>query len=415
MVLSSCALLALIFIFGGGWEEVQAKEQISEQTSQLRDLQALVAENEALSSLIKMSWSVQIDPGLTESQSDSMVEKSGHRGGPPYTHYLGIWAQDDIRQHVTTDFFSGPDKWERGGIKVVDGEVYIEADKPDFMSGGINYIDNFKTLDAPIMFLGLRPFNHKNRLSELLVPEYASINEKRETIDGHETYVVDVKKPGRPNSSARIWVDCERGAPLRVEFYKKSEGSDKGVLMCEINSVKLHRLPNGGWFPVAGNRVLHWRSSGPHPRTEHIAADVNSITIRREDIPDSLFTFEFPEGARVYNAITGTTTEGGWTSSLKLESTIDDSIRALNEEDSDLQAPTSEQLKAIVKSPQPPDSPPPNEPTRSAEPKTGQTYPTDKRGLSNLVWILLSAFMAALALTIIVLLFRRPQKKAEKR
>lgn len=410
IIVSSCTLLALICIFAGGRDEVQAEEKTSVQTSQLKALRALVAENEALFSLIKMRWTVRIDPGLTESELESMRdEMSGRRSGPPYTHYVGTWAQDDIRQHLDTDFFSGPNRWERGDIRVVDGEVTIEGYKPDFMIGAINHIEKFKAINVPIMLLGLKPFNSQHKLSELILPEYASIHEKREVIDGRETYVVDIQKPSRPGRVARIWIDCERGAALRLEYYSKDPVSAESVLTSEINSVKLYQLANGGWFPVAGNRALNRRSPVPRVLTEYIRVDVNSVTIRREDIPDSLFTIEFPEGARIYNAITGTTTEGGWSSSYKVDKTIDRSVEALIEEDSELQELISDQLldEPVVKSPQEAEESPPNEPTQATEESTRKIYPIQKPGLSNLVWILLSSFVAAIAVTVIVLIFRR--------
>jgi len=156
-------------------------------------------------------------------------------------------------------------------------------------------------------------------------------------------------------------------------------------------------------------------------RTEHITVDVNSITIRREDIPDSLFTIEFPEGARVYNSIIGVATEGRWTSSLKQELIINDSLEELAKEDSEQQAHTSEQLKEeslTQSSLRVSDKPPPNEPTQPVEPNTGpilSTYPVGKQGLSNLVWILISACVAGFALTVIVLIFRSPSGDAKGR
>jgi hypothetical protein len=36
-----------------------------------------------------------------------------------------------------------------------------------------------------------------------------------------------------------------------------------------------------------------------------MSVDPNSITIRREDIPDSLFDISFPSGAKIYNAVKG--------------------------------------------------------------------------------------------------------------
>jgi len=415
-------LLTLIRVIHGGWEEAQAKEQILSYTSQLQDLRELVARNEVLSSLIRMDWAVRIDQNIQESQLRQILSnRAGPRLGERlYTHYTGTWARDGIKQYCNNDFFSGLDKWERGDIKVVDGEVMLEASKLDLMSGAINYIDKFGQLEVPLNLLGIRPFSSQHKLSEVLVSEYASIHGETEFVDGRETYIVDVQQPNLSTHFMRIWIDCERGMPLKLEHYNKSLTSNEIRLISEIKSIKLHHLPNGGWFPVEGTRVLHRRRPMSYMVFEYITVDVNSITIKREDIPDSLFTLEFPEGARVYNAITGLATEGGQVRNTKLESIIDESIEALDLDASPEIMSSSEQTKQEEKnSQQVPDKPPVpvNEPTLSENEKTtgalADVNPAALKGHS-IVWILLPAFLAAFALTIIILMFRSPSRNIAK-
>jgi len=130
-------------------------------------------------------------------------------------------------------------------------------------------------------------------------------------IEGRETYVVDLQRKtksfavtrlGEPiygTYSARIWVDCERAVPLRIEQYDKYPDSAEARLTCRIDSIELHQLPNSGWFPVKGTRTLYFGNGSVI--SEHVAVDVTSITIQRKGIPESLFKLEFPEGTRVYN------------------------------------------------------------------------------------------------------------------
>jgi hypothetical protein len=59
-------------------------------------------------------------------------------------------------------------------------------------------------------------------------------------------------------------------------------------------------------FPVAGKRRLDFENFNI---TSTIKIDPATITTNREDIPDSLFTINFPDEAMVTNAITGVVTK----------------------------------------------------------------------------------------------------------
>ena len=216
-----------------------------------------------------------------------------------------------------------------------------------------------------------------------------------------------IKRPGK-TSFTRVWIDRERSMPLRLEIYDRHPSSPKARMLSEVKSIELYQLPNGGWFQVRGTRILHHRSPKPHLSFNHTTVDVNSITIKREDIPDSLFTIEFPEGAEVYNAITGVTTKGGKVADPRLEDVIDESIKNLN--DSNIEpkdSPPSEQA---------PNEPPPNEPVSSTEESRdtlADVMPTvGKR--SYMAWILMPAFLSSFAAIGIIFILRNLSRKNSK-
>lgn len=413
-LVASCASLAWICILLATSQKGLAAQQASGQTLSLQSIQELVARNENLASLIKMDYTVRFNQSIPPSEiQPPSLEKYKRRMGRPYSHYSGVWAQDGVRQHSDNNYFYAPDEPARADIFVIDGEVMKWGKKPDLMQGGINYMSKFRWPVVGPTHLGLRPFDGKHLLSDILVPEYAFVHDKTEIVDGRETHVVDVKSP-TPVKKGRvfgqIWIDCERGTSLRLEYYHAT--SAQPTLMTEIKSIKLHQLPNGGWIPVEGTRVSHRLIPKPYARFSHIAVDVNSITIRREDIPDSLFTLSFPEGARVYNAITGITTEGGRVWDPRLDAIIEESTEKFDFDVAPEAASQRKQKSTIKDSQQTTSRASPNEPIESTEPNTAallNTHPTSQRGFC-LVWILLPAFLAAVALTTIVLIFRSRSK-----
>src|SRR5204863_6318549 len=79
-------------------------------------------------------------------------------------------------------------------------------------------------MGADFVRLGARPFEGDNLLSELLEPQYASAATKAEVIEGRACHVVDVRRPLAPVYFARIWIDQQRGIPVRIEYYKDPSG-----------------------------------------------------------------------------------------------------------------------------------------------------------------------------------------------
>ncbi len=275
----------------------------------LADIRQLVEKNESLMSLIKLKYVVRFTHSNPEEQQrklESHVYGNARRKPPravPVTHRSGVWAQDNVRQYHRENLWYA-DGWKdpRNSLRVVDGEVYKYGVMPDLMQGTIDRIEEFPyRMIAPLRF-GLRVLTGQYALREIFAFENASVCGE-EIIDGRGTYVVDAAFPGGLYY-IRAWIDKEAGVPLRVEYYNKHFSSVDRKLLGEIKDIQLHRLPNGGWFPVKGIRSVVFSDE---TISEQLEVDVNSITIKRADIPNSLFTLEFPDGARVYNAILGLT------------------------------------------------------------------------------------------------------------
>ena len=168
----------------------------------------------------------------------------------------------------------------------------------------------------------------------------------------------------------------------------------------EVIGIKLHQLPNGGWFPIEGTLVSYRQEPRPHQRLSHIVVDVNSITILRDDIPDSLFDIHFPEGAKVYNDILGITVEQGKGESLDVERIVDDSIEKMGDSTTESQpAQDSNQTSTTI-------LPTTDESTQSITRELSKkpiVEPIGKRGFS-FVLILVPIAVTAFALTLIILI-----------
>ena len=273
----------------------------------LTTIRQLVEKNEGLVSLIKLEYVVRFkhsNPEEHQRKLELLVSGNARRKprrAVPVMHRSGMWAQDGVRQHSTQNIWYADGEKSPGAVRVVDGEVYKYGVMPDLMQGTIDKIEEFPhRVIGPLRF-GLRVLTGQYALREIFAFENASVCGE-EVIDGRETYVVDATFP-RGRYYIRAWIDQKAGVPLRVEYYNKHFSSVDRKLLGEIKDIKLHRLPNGGWFPIKGTRSVYFSDE---TISEHLEVDVNSVTIEHEGIPDSLFTLEFPEGARIYNAITGT-------------------------------------------------------------------------------------------------------------
>jgi hypothetical protein len=97
-------------------------------------------------------------------------------------------------------------------------------------------------------------------LSELLVTNYASIEPETELVQDRSCHIVNVQRPLKPVYFARIWIDKERGVPLRLEYYNQP-GHLRSDRIGTVDSIKLHQLPGAGWIPTAGQRKLFFKDS----------------------------------------------------------------------------------------------------------------------------------------------------------
>ncbi|MHC4700969.1 MAG: hypothetical protein ACYTFQ_10370 [Planctomycetota bacterium] len=259
--------------------------------------------------MIKMSYRIEFEYTIPRSELkiDTYIPGHGRKiTGGTFSHHVGTWAQDDVKQHSSVGYYFGPGDLSDSIVYVVNGEVMKWATKPDLMRGGISNMERFKWSRVGTSHLGLRPLG-LYRLSKLLAPENAILHKERELIADREAYIIDAKRPFQETSYyARIWIDSERYMPLKIQHYGPIDPSSANAKPhSEVVGIKLHQLPNGGWFPVEGTRVSYRQKPRPYQRLSHIVVDVNSIRIEREDIPESLFEVDFPEGARIYNAILG--------------------------------------------------------------------------------------------------------------
>ena len=386
----------------------------------LSKIRELASKNEVLTSLIKMDYVLRFSSNQPERQKEirEAAAKSFRRakGSTPLTHAQGTWAQDGIREYLNKEAWHEDGEKDMGSVTVIDGEVWKTASKPDYMQGSIDSIDNFEWRTIGPLRFGQRLLTANYSLREVLECSSASIH-GQEVINNRSTYIVDTQFPNSSKYYARIWIDQEAGLPLQVEIYDRHPSTVNRKLVAEIRDIQLHRLPNGGWVPIKGTDAVYF-SDGEivHTRLE---VEVSSITIKREDIPDSLFTIEFPDGAKVYNAFTDTLMQGGKIIDHKLETIVDRNIQDLFETNTETTESISEQSKQKTPSN---DSQQvmvegsPNNPIQSTERNTDillDTYPTNKDGFS-LFWFFFCIFLTAFALTALVLVFCRSYKNNPK-
>lgn len=292
-------LLLAIATTGYSAESVKLPEYVALET-----VRELVARNEALINPIKMNYTVK------KSRKGERPEYIGGatRLGRRYSHSNCIWAQDGEKHYARVDYFYGPNEPAGSTAYVFDAQTTTRGKLPELMQGTISALDTHDWYNVMVAKLGFRPFEGQYRLSEILVPEYASLHDEIEMLNGRETYVVDARRPIPYTYFARIWIDKQRGMPLRIWYYGKHPtwGEEKSI--SQINDIELHQLSNGAWIPVKGVRSINFSD---YISYEHISVDINSIKTQREDIPEFLFEMNFPDGARIYNAITGLTTIKG--------------------------------------------------------------------------------------------------------
>lgn len=276
----------------------------------LEMIRELVARNEALINPIKLNYTVKIK--RTGERKMRPFNKRGPRGGRPYSHSNVVWAQSGKKQYIKVETFYDSNELANGRVKIFDDRIKTEGKLPDLMEGSISPIGKHDWYHVLTAKLRIRPFEGKYSLSEILVSEHTTVLKDLEIVDNRQAYVVDAQRPDLYPYFVRIWIDKERGIPLRACSYNQYPNLDPEGFISEISGIKLYQLPNGGWIPIEGVRALYFRGNDPPRATfEYLSADVNSITIKREDITESLFRIKFPNRARIYNVISGLTSVVG--------------------------------------------------------------------------------------------------------
>lgn len=268
----------------------------------LYNIRKIVQNNEKCLNLIKLNYVIKYENN--ELKDDIQFESRKSRVSEPYSHCTGVWAQDGNRLHSSRDYFVDSNTLDRSEITVVDGELMKWAKRPEFMQGAINKVENLDWQNRFPNRLGIRPFEGELLLSELLVPEYAIILEKETIFNNQSTSLIEVKRHTELVYYARVWIDKERGIPLRYVYFMKLDSNKEDVL-AELLITKTYSLSNGGVLPVETKRTRYSEDEEKHTLS---TVDVNSISFKREDIPESLFEINFPVGAKIFNAITGITT-----------------------------------------------------------------------------------------------------------
>jgi hypothetical protein len=261
--------------------------------AELSKIRQSVAKNEALVSLLRLEYSTKLQRPSGGSEGTPYRQLSR-----PYSHYRCDWAQNEAerRYYLRTDHFYSADELANSDVVVIAGERVNTGGKVSGKEWTFRRVPKLQwsILDLDFLRLGPRPFESDHLLSELLVPEYASVRSTMEQIDERAAYVVDVRRPLEPVYFASIWIDRERGVALRLEYYDEAPraGSRK---ISSANSIKLYQVPNGGWIPIAGRRTFHFKGG---EAISDIKVDTNSISIQAEDIPDTLFDTEAPQTSR---------------------------------------------------------------------------------------------------------------------
>jgi hypothetical protein len=280
----------------------------SPAVASLSVLREAVLANEARASLIRMEYKYFSDSDADAGTGPSRDAGSAKRlVGGRGNHAWCLYAQDGERVHSTYSLYAG-EKLLSGWERVINGEVTKTGTLPDLMHGWIDYIEKFDWMAVPSLKIGFHPFQDKYRLSELLVPTYASMQQANATIDGRDCAVVRIRRPSKATYYSLLWIDLHRGMPLRIEHYAPSTNAEGYRRTSIVDSIKLHKLPNDGWIPVEGTSRGQTRSGST--RTARVVVDVNSISIDRKDIPESLFDIKFPPGAKVENGIIGAVLPG---------------------------------------------------------------------------------------------------------
>jgi hypothetical protein len=270
----------------------------------LQDVIDRVRSNEEKLTLVKMnsvtSW--RREGRLPDVYySDPRVSRTDFKE----THQESEWAQDGIRQRfVRRNFRDGRLRFSE--ISVIDGEVTKSGDWPELKRGVIKpVVASTRWVTNWPSQLFYRPCGEASEdwplLSEWLGSRALGSGADRRKLNGEDVFVVDTASSGT-SGFRRFYIDCDMGLLMRLEYYGGHPDDDPPRLLRLKEVTKVHQLSNGGWVPLEGRDTLY--GDGYTGFTD-VHVDVNSISVDRADIPDSLFRLDFPEHTRVFNTIVG--------------------------------------------------------------------------------------------------------------
>lgn len=297
------AVLAWPVVLAGAVGDQAANEPIS-----LEALRQKVLANEAKASVLRMKYRV-----YPENSGGILGIHNPRRSNRRYTYLLNSYAQDGPRFHLTQSSCSEMERaFTRSTVEVVDGNVRKSGVLPDLMVGHITPVEKFTWGGPGPILAAFRPYLDRLLLSDCLVSNCASLRQDRVIIDGRQAAGVEIRHPDHKGQLLKIWIDLEWGLPLRLENSFPNEAGGVPQPPAIVESTKFHPLPNGGWIPLEGTQTLAMAGEGREARLRsRWITDVNSISIEKKDIPDSLFDIQFPPGATVTDAIHGITIKIG--------------------------------------------------------------------------------------------------------
>lgn len=284
---------------------------------------ACVRANEGKLALIKMEFCADFT-----SEGDlpdySYLPRVSSREQPEVHHEETEWAQDGIRQRFVRRIFS-EHGLGYGAICVVDGEVRKGGDWPKLKRGTIKDVsqyDRWMANFASLLFYRpfYRPEDGARLLSEILATAEVTSDVVVQKLHDRAVFVVDIK--GETSPWTRLYIDAERGLLLRSDSFLGHPDSQQAKLHVRTELTKVHQTENGGWVPIEGRRTFH---GDGYKKFIDVRVDVNSISVNRADIPDSLFQLDFPEHTIVFNYILGIEAQ------IRAQHIADDVLSDLNE------------------------------------------------------------------------------------
>lgn len=297
--LVSVAVVFLVVLLNASRDAISQDSVSSNTLSHLREI-ALT--NETKCTLLRMQF--RFSDTVSGDDPKVLLFKPSDSEKDRYVEC--VFAQDGKRRHRTNALHVGTE-CPLSHVDVVNGEVRKGATLPDWMFGWIDPPESFDEEWGGIPPMRtFRPFTNRYLLSECLVDKYASVLSEHATSSGRNAAIVRVVNPDNKEYYDLMWIDIERGVLLRQEIYAPSEdiGEHRRVEVHE--AAKWHQLPNGGWIPIEGDIKQHQIRKGlVFDYAQHWTVDVNSISIDKKDIPDSLFDIEFPPGTIIQNHIVG--------------------------------------------------------------------------------------------------------------